>query len=183
MQDLGLSQLNNDQLLELIEQVVQETVRRGGHILAATNIQFTNCAEELQDLANNLDSTFDNNPERRKAAIISALTDSRFFQSMGYTYDRFSLNIWDKNGGDKRLYIQQSFTTDGWKITYYHDGNRWHHPHTIESNRQEANLTSLIPFCQFICERESAGFKCYPSKELPDPNLLKIYQGILSIIN
>lgn len=177
MDDLGLSSLSDDQFLGLIQAVMSETLRRGTPIAMAVNREVDRTAQDLRDIANR--GSHLTPEERKKAAIITALIESSLFQSAGYAWDAFAVNLWEK--GDRRLYIQQSFVTDGWKITYFHDGNRWNNSGSIVGTRSK-NLDSLIPFCRFLCESESPGFKCYSSdikKADPDRALLQIYQQLL----
>jgi hypothetical protein len=189
MDDLGLSSLSDDQFLGLIQAVMSETLRRGTPIAMAVNREVDRTAQDLRDIAHRAQTANANitSIAGKKAAVITALIESHLFRSAGYAWDAFALNFWEKGDlakptlRDRRLYIQQSFVTDGWKITYFHDGNNWNDSGAIVGTRSK-NLDSLIPFCRFLCESESPGFKCYSSdikKADPDTTLLQIYQQLL----
>ncbi len=167
---------------------MSETLRRGTPIAMAVNREVDRTAQDLRDIATDRRQLTPILPQPNRESSRNYRSDRiSLFQTAGYAWDAFALNLWEKGDlskptlRDRRLYIQQSFVTDGWKITYFHEGNRWHNSSSIVGTRSK-NLDLLIPFCRFLCESESPGFKCYSSdikKADPDRASLQIYQQLL----
>jgi hypothetical protein len=183
---MDLSILPDDQLLQLIEAVTKEVARRAIAIQAATNKYWQEAKEEILDNINDSQSPIDDErasaPQgsRTQATVVSLLKNLDFFRS--YKYDSFSLSIWEKNG-DIRLYLQQSFKTNGWKFTYYHTGNPWKFKASIEApDLDPSGISAFRNFGRLLCDELPTKFKCFSTQDLKnqiDTQLLQKYQSKL----
>ncbi|WP_373544503.1 hypothetical protein [Chamaesiphon sp.] len=187
---MDLSGLTDDQLLQLIQAAMAETVLRGEAIAYAANQTVSDAAQELRDRVAKAEATGRAATARStssyeasdKAALIQSLIESSFFAT--YRYDQFGISIWEKRG-EVRVYIQQSFVGDPWKFAYFHTGNAWSSPRTMDS-ADGSTATSLIPLCKAICERHIPGFKCYSNdlkKASPDPQALEFYRQAINKVH
>lgn len=155
---MDLSILPDDQLLQLIEAVTKEVARRAIAIQFATGKYWQDAKEDIEtnvtqpsNRASDEDST--------KATVIRLLKNLDFFSS--YRSSQFSINIWEKQG-DIRLYLQESFRVDGWRMTYYHTGNKWNLPGTVNAPDLQPHLISdFKSFSKLLCYQLTPGFKCY----------------------
>jgi hypothetical protein len=178
---MDLSSLTDDQLLQLIQAAMAETVIRGEAIIYAANRSVNDAGQELRTKAaarqtetTSTRSTVDD-LAGDKAALIQVLLESDWFDP--YAQDQFSINIWEKRG-DLRVYIQSSHATPAWEFAYFHTGNPWNLRGTIKSE-DPLVADRLIPLCKAICARHLSGFKCYSNdykKATPDPQSLTIYR-------
>ena len=174
---MDLSTLPDDQLLQLIHAVTQEVSRRAIAIQVATSRYWQDAREEIEthttkpppDQASADDST--------KATVIRLVKSLDFFRP--YLGSSFAINIWQKNG-DVRLYLQESFKTDGWKMTYYHTGNQWNLSGKVDCSDLQPHLFGEFKsFARLLCDELKPGFKCYAKDDQTypiDPSLLKYYQ-------
>ena len=172
---MDLSILPDDQLLQLIEAVTKEVARRAIAIQAATNKYWQEAKEEILENINDRQAPIDN--DCTKATVVSLLKNLDFFRA--YKYDSFSLSIWEKNG-DIRLYLQESFKTNGWKFTYYHTGNPWKFKASIEApDLDPSGISGFRNFGRLICDELPVKFKCFSNhdaKNQIDTQLLQRYQ-------
>jgi hypothetical protein len=177
---VDFSKLSDDQLLQLMKAVLAECINRGVAIATAANRIGSDAVEEM---LNKVESSQQNTSiETERSAVITAILKTRYLPTY---YIPFGVNIWEKNG-DKRAYIQESFNNDGWKITYYHTGNRWNRRGSITSENIDISdcKPQLIQFCNAICDRFESGFKAYSNdaeKYPPNPDSLNAYQQLLQI--
>ena len=175
---MDLSILPDDQLLQLIEAVTKEVARRAIAIQAATNKYWQEAKEEILENINNNQDPISN--DCTKATVVSLLKNLDFFRA--YKYDSFSLSIWEKNG-DIRLYLQQSFKQNGWKLIYYHTGNPWIFKGSIDAPGLDPNhISRFRDFGRLMCDELPARFKCFSShdaKNQIDTQLLQRYQSKL----
>jgi hypothetical protein len=182
---MDLSNLSDDQLLQLIKAAMAETVLRGEAIIYAANRSVSDAAQELrtkaaagQTATASTRSTVDD-LAADKAAMVQALLEADWFAT--YATDPFSINMWEKRG-EVRIYIQKSFTTPSWEFTYFHTGNPWNYQGTIKSE-DPLVVERLIFFCKAICDRHLPGFKCYSNaikNSNPDPQALAFYRQAIN---
>jgi hypothetical protein len=175
---MDLSELPDDQFLQLIAAIFQEISRRAISVQFAANKYCNDAVEEIKT-ARSQSPTQSSQPksnwwddddpddaistESQQATVASLIKSLDFFQS--YKYHNFSLNIWEKHG-DIRVYIQQSFKSRGWAMVYYHTGNRYKSPGAIESSDLKAHLVSgFQKFARMLCQELSPGFKCYANDD------------------
>jgi hypothetical protein len=178
--DMDLSHLPDDQLLQLVQFAALESKKRAIAVWTAHCQCWSDTKEEIRNHCtvnppnrNNIDIDSEGST---KATVIKLLNNLDFFSS--HQRSQYSLNIWEKNG-DVRLYLQEGFKTDGWKMTYFHTGNRWNlvgsviapslPPHTIGEFRS---------FAKMLCSELPIGFKCNKNdnKYPVDHELLKQYE-------
>lgn len=175
---MNFSGLSNDQLLQLMKAVLTECINRGVAMATAANNIGNDAVEEMLNKANASQSN--QNLEGERAAVVVALSNASVMDELCSL--PFSVNIWEKNG-DRRVYIQESFNDNGWKITYYHTGNRWNRQGSLTGFKSPCK-TQLVEFCRILCERYPAGFKAYSGdaeKYQPNPTSLTQYQQLLQV--
>jgi hypothetical protein len=181
---MDLSVLPDDQLLQLIEAVTKEVARRAIAIQAATHKYWQETAEKIDK---DRQSAIDDDPYQSpigddciKATVVRLLKSLDFFKA--YKYDSFQLSIWEKNG-DVRLYLQESFKTNGWKFTYYHTGNSWKFKASVEApSLDPSGILGLRNFGKLLCDELPVRFKCFSThdtKHQIDTQLLQNYQSKL----
>ncbi len=180
---MDLSVLPDDQLLQLIEAVTKEVSRRAIAIKAATRQYWQEAADKID---NDRQSPIDNDDQSPigddciKATVVSLLKSLDFFKAC--KYDSFQLSIWEKNG-DVRLYLQESFKTNGWKFTYYHTGNPWKFKASVEApSLAPEDISSFRNFGRLLCDELPAKFKCFSTHDARhqiDTQLLQKYQSKL----
>jgi hypothetical protein len=185
---MDLSILPDDQLLQLIEAVTREVSRRAIAIQAATHKYWQEAAEEI---SNNNDKKCSKAPvddrsqapvseDCIKATVVSFLKSLGFFKP--YKYDSFQLSIWEKNG-DIRLYLQESFKSNGWKFVYYHTGNPWKFKNSIEAPGLDPSaILAFRKFGKLVCDELPMKFKCFSNHDLGnqiDTQLLQQYKSKL----
>jgi hypothetical protein len=184
---MDLSILPDDQLLQLIEAVTKEVSRRAIAIQAAAHKSWQEAAEEILDeIDNNRQSPVDRDRQSPigddciKATVVSLLKNLDFFKA--HKYDSFSLSIWEKNG-DIRLYLQESFKTNGWKFVYYHTGNPWKFKASVEApSLDPSGILAFRNFSKLVCDELPVKFKCFSThdtKNQIDTQLLQQYQSKL----
>ncbi len=182
---MDLSNLSDDQLLQLIQSVMAETKRRGEAIIYAANQTVNDTAQDLRTKAAKSAATGQTARESvddlagDKAALVQALLEADWFSP--YRQDQFSLSIWEKRG-DIRVYIQKSFASPAWEFIYFHTGNAWNLKGTIASEDFSV-AERLIPFCKAICDRHLPGFKCYSNaikNSSLDPQALAFYRQAIN---
>jgi hypothetical protein len=177
---MDLSVLPDDQLLQLIEAVTKETTRRAIAIRVAASNYWQDTKEEIETHTTKPPPDRASAEGSTKATVIRLLKSLDFFRP--YQYGQFSINIWEKNG-DIRLYLQESFKTGGWKMTYYHTGNPWKLSGTVDApDLQPHSIGGFKSFAALLCCEFMPSFKCYAKDDgtYPiDPTLLKYYQGKL----
>jgi hypothetical protein len=175
---MDLSILPDDQLLQLIEAVTKEVARRAIAIQAATHKYWQEAKEEILENVNDRQAPIDN--DCTKATVVSLLKNLDFFRA--YKDDSFSLSIWEKNG-DIRLYLQESFKTNGWKFTYYHTGNPWKFKASVEApDLDPSGISAFRNFGRLLCDELPTKFKCFSThdaKNQIDTQLLQRYQSKL----
>ena len=182
---MDLSTLSDDQLLQLIEAVTKEVARRAIAIQIATNKYWQDASEEIFENIKTSQAPVDSNrtqaiDDRTKATVINLLKSLDFFKT--YRDDSFSLSIWEKNG-DVRLYLQESFKSDGWKFVYYHTGNPWKYKASIEApSLDPSEILGFRSFGRLVCDEFPRGFKCFSTHDARnqlDTQLLQRYRAKL----
>ena len=99
---MDLSNLSDDQLLQLIQSAMAETKRRGEAIIYAANQTVNDTAQDLRTKAAKSAATGQTARESvddlagDKAALVQALLEADWFSP--YRQDQFSLSIWEKRG-------------------------------------------------------------------------------------
>jgi hypothetical protein len=176
---MDLSELPDDQFLQLIAAVFKEITRRAISLQFAANKYRRDAVEEILKNTQPQSQTQSSQPksnwwddddpddaistESQQATVASLIKSLDFFQS--YKYHNFSLNIWERNG-DIRVYIQQSFKSGGWEMVYYHTGNSYKSPGAIECLDLKVHLVSgFQKFARMLCQELTPGFKCYANDD------------------
>jgi hypothetical protein len=68
--------------------------------------------------------------------------------------------------GDIRLYLQQSFQPNGWKMVYFHTGNKDRSSGTISCpDLKIYHSSGFKQFAKMLCKELLAGFKCYSNDD------------------
>jgi hypothetical protein len=181
---MDLSILPDDQLLQLIEAVTKEVARRAIAIQAATGKYWQDTKEEILNHPNNAvsqrraDSPTSTNDDLTKATVARLLKTADFLRN--YQHHAFSVNVWEKQG-DIRLYLQESFKADGWKFVYYHTGNRYQIPETVNApDLDSASICAFRDLARMLCNELPSGFKCYANDDIKHPvnsTLLQQYRS------
>jgi hypothetical protein len=193
---MDLSELPDDQFLQLIAAIFQEISRRAISVQFAANKYCNDAVEEIKT-ARSQSPTQSSQPksnwwddddpddaistESQQATVVRLIKDLDFFQ--GYRYHNFALNIWEKHG-DIRVYIQQSFQSGGWQMVYYHTGNRYKSPGAIECLDLQIHLVSgFQKFARMLCQELNPGFKCYSNDDRKYPVNFTLKQQYLNKIS
>jgi hypothetical protein len=177
---MDLSDLPDDQLLQLVKSCALESKQRAIAVWVAHNQTWSNIKEEVINHCtastaqnNNVDTKSE---DSIKATVIKLLSNLDFFHP--YQRNQYSLNVWGKNG-DVRLYLQEEFKTNGWKITYFHTGNKWNLAGTtLAPSLSPHQLGEFRSFAKMLCSELPIGFKCNKgdSKYPVDHQLLQKYE-------
>jgi hypothetical protein len=171
---MDLSILPDDQLLQLIEAVTKEVARRAIAIQAATEKYWQDTKEEILNHPNNAasqrraSSPTSTNDDLTKATVARLLKTADFFRN--YQHHAFSVNVWEKQG-DIRVYLQESFKSDGWKFVYYHTGNRYQIPEAVSvpDDLDSVSISEFRDLARMLCNELPSGFKCYANDDIKHP--------------
>lgn len=185
---MDFSQLDNDQLLQLIQAAWAEAVNRGAAMAYAAQQTQDDAAEalrikaeaaaaeaarkealraekirkqaEAEVAADRRQKEAEENKMRwaKKRAIFDSLLCHPLFEDERNNGTEFSVNIWSRDT-DVRVYIQAGRSGSIFDICYYQTGNRYNPPGAVTGVQSEDDAADLADWCEALLKRWHPGLR------------------------
>jgi hypothetical protein len=176
---MDLTNLTDDQLLQLIQATIIETSSRAIAIQYASKKFWQDAKKDLQAEADRQEKSAKQKEAELnnsiKATIAELLINLSFWQQ-----HRNTLFAIHKVAKAKEIQIIIKYSKNK-AITYYETGNRWALPHSINAPDFSPDiLIDIKKFCKLVCDRYCTGTISSTDKDkyTVDPQLLREYTKI-----